>query len=278
MRAPVHKEDMMFGYVTADITNLTKEEKAKYKAHYCGLCHVLKEKYGNAGTSLLSYDMTFLEMLLSDLTDSKETSGTERCITNPIKEHRYITTECTAYAADMQMMLAYYSALDDQADEGKGSSALKKTEPYMKELAEKYPRQDIVLRNELSMLADDQNRKIKDAELLSRHSGTFLGEVFVMDEKSFFRDDLWALGYGLGRFVYIMDAWCDRKKDARKGIFNPLPADASWDDVKEMLISAAADASAALERLPLDEHISILRNVLYSGIWLRGEHSKEKRR
>ena len=54
----------MFGYVTADIANMSKEEKACYKAHYCGLCHVLKERYGAAGTSLLSYDMTFLEMLL----------------------------------------------------------------------------------------------------------------------------------------------------------------------------------------------------------------------
>ena len=43
-----------------------------------------------------------------------------------------------------------------------------------------------------------------------------------------------------------------------------------------MLLSAAADASAAFERLPLDEHISILRNVLYSGIWLHGEHRKGK--
>ena len=268
----------MFGYVLANASSLSKEEKEEYKAHYCGLCRVLRENYGQKAMLALSYDMVFLEMTLSDLTDSEETKGMERCVPHPVREHAYTVTPFTAYAADMQMMLAYYSALDDQADEGKGSSALKKTEPYMKELAEKYPRQDIVLRNELSMLADDQNRKIKDAELLSRHSGTFLGEVFVMDEKSFFRDDLWALGYGLGRFVYIMDAWCDRKKDARKGIFNPLPADASWDDVKEMLISAAADASAALERLPLDEHISILRNVLYSGIWLRGEHSKEKRR
>ena len=71
VRASVREEDMMFGYVTADIANMSKEEKACYKAHYCGLCHVLKERYGTAGTSLLSYDMTFLEMLLSDLNDAE---------------------------------------------------------------------------------------------------------------------------------------------------------------------------------------------------------------
>ena len=267
----------MFGYVTADIANLTKDEKARYKAHYCGLCHVLKEKYGSAGTSLLSYDMTFLEMLLSDLTDSEEKSGMERCATSPIKEHRFITTACTGYAADMQMLLAYYAALDDNADEGRGKSALRKTEQFIEALKEKYPRQNLVISKELSLLADDEMRDVRAPELMARHSGTFLGEVFVMDESSFFRDDLWALGYGLGRFIYLMDAWCDRKKDARKGLYNPLDADAGWESVKEMLLSAAADASAALERLPLDENISILRNVIYSGIWLRGEHKKKER-
>ena len=110
----------MFGYVTADIKGLSKEERATYKAHYCGLCHVLKERYGSIGTSSLSYDMTFLEMLLSDLNDRKETEGSERCSVHPIKEHTYIYTDSTGYAADMQMLLGYYSLLDNIHDEGKG--------------------------------------------------------------------------------------------------------------------------------------------------------------
>lgn len=266
----------MFGYVTADIANMSKEEKACYKAHYCGLCHVLKERYGTAGTSLLSYDMTFLEMLLSDLNDAEEHRGTERCATSPIKEHLYITTSCTGYAADMQMLLAYFSAIDDEADEGKGKAVLRKAEPYIGRLRDEYPRQASAAERELKLLMEDEKAGTHDAELLSRHSGTIIGEIFVMDDSSFFRDDMRALGYGLGRFIYLMDAWCDRKKDARKGLFNPLGPDACWDDAKEMLLSAAADASAAFERLPLDEHISILRNVLYSGIWLHGEHRKGK--
>ncbi len=263
----------MFGYITADAGNLSKEEKSRYKAHYCGLCHILKEKYGSIGTSMLSYDMTFLEMVLSDLNDDDETAGSERCVTHPLKEHSYAYTESTRYTADMQMILSFYSALDDVEDEGKSQGTVRKLAPFMDDLRAKYPRQCEAIEREVKALKDDPS---KDPVELSKHSGIFTGEVFVMDESSFFRDDLRALGYGLGRFVYLMDAWCDRKKDARKGVFNPIGKDAEWNNVKEMLVDAASEASAALERLPLDQHIQILRNVVYSGIWLRTSGKKEE--
>lgn len=36
----------MFGFIRANIKDLSEESKARYKAAYCGLCHVLGEKYG----------------------------------------------------------------------------------------------------------------------------------------------------------------------------------------------------------------------------------------
>ena len=50
----------MFGYVTAQKSELKMREYYKYKAYYCGLCKVLQEKYGIAGQLTLTYDMTFL--------------------------------------------------------------------------------------------------------------------------------------------------------------------------------------------------------------------------
>ncbi len=266
----------MFGYVAADIKRLTKEERAIYKAHYCGLCHVLKERYGSLGTSSLSYDMTFLEMVLSDLNDKSETEGTERCLAHPLKEHRFIYTDSTYYVADMQMMLGYYSLLDKIHDEGKGEKDEAKYRTIISELDAKYPRQGGRLREELEKLRIGEEKKETDAEKMALLTGNFLGEIFVDDDKSFFRDDLRTLGCGLGRFVYILDAWCDRKKDKKKGSYNPFTADTDREMVREMLTDAAATASAAFERLPLDQHVSILRNILYSGIWIRFEVTEKK--
>ena len=122
-------------------------------------------------------------------------------------------------------------------------------------------------------LHDDGSEYMELALSFSR-TGEMISEIFVMDENSFFSEDLRALGLGLGRFVYLMDGWCDRKKDAKHGVYNPFGPSASWDEAKELMIDAAAEAGAAFERLPLDQHVPILRNILYSGIWMRARREE----
>ena len=69
-----------------------------------------------------------------------------------------------------------------------------------------------------------------------------------------------------------MDAAEDLKKDRQKGSFNPLIAYCEREDYADfrtgMLTSTLAEAAAAFEWLPIVEHTEILRNILYSGIWL----------
>lgn len=257
----------MFGNVIPSRKDMTDEEKAKYRAHYCGLCHVLNERYGKQGRLSLSFDMVFLELLLSDLMDKEETKGRERCPIRPLKDHDYIFTDMTGYAADMQMLLSYYSLLDDIHDEGKGEKREKKISPIMPAIESRYPRQSEALRNGLKALSERESANDSDPEAMALAFGRILSEVFIPDEKSFFRDDLGAIGCGLGRFIYLMDAYRDRKKDRKKGLYNPLSGSLDDKRIEEMLIDAASTASSAFERLPLDQHVSLLRNILYSGIW-----------
>ena len=106
--------------------------------------------------------------------------------------------------------------------------------------------------------------------------GRILGEIFVQDDEDFFASELRLIGCGLGRFIYILDAYNDRVKDQKKGLYNPLGQEMSNDEVKELLLDAASIASAAFERLPLDEYIPILRNILYSGIWTKFKAEDKK--
>ena len=57
----------MFGYVITNCKTLSEEERARFRAMYCGMCHTLKKRYGNLSRFTLSYDMTFLAMVLSAL-------------------------------------------------------------------------------------------------------------------------------------------------------------------------------------------------------------------
>lgn len=64
----------MFGYITVNQPELRIREYDMYHSYYCGLCRVLKERYGRVGQITLSYDMTFVLMLLSGLYEPETVS------------------------------------------------------------------------------------------------------------------------------------------------------------------------------------------------------------
>ena len=55
----------MFGYVTIRKDDLKVKDYNKYQAYYCGLCQDIKEAYGKKGQAMLTFDMTFLSILLT---------------------------------------------------------------------------------------------------------------------------------------------------------------------------------------------------------------------
>ena len=61
----------MFGYVTVRKEDLKIKDYEKYHAYYCGVCQDLKEAYGMKGQATLTYDMTFLAILLTGLYEDK---------------------------------------------------------------------------------------------------------------------------------------------------------------------------------------------------------------
>ena len=102
----------MFGYIQADRTRLDEEQAARYRAVYCGLCRTLRREYGAISRLALTYDMTFLAMLLASLYEPDEQSGQERCAPHPLRPHEYAQTEFSSYAAAMNVLLAREACLD----------------------------------------------------------------------------------------------------------------------------------------------------------------------
>ena len=56
----------MFGYVRPSVRDLPEEELDRFRAMYCGLCHTLSRRYGQAARFILNYDFTYLAILLSE--------------------------------------------------------------------------------------------------------------------------------------------------------------------------------------------------------------------
>jgi hypothetical protein len=78
------------------------------------------------------------------------------------------------------------------------------------------------------------------------------------------------LGDALGRFIYVMDAVLDQEADARTGSWNPVARFREEHGVfqeRPALELLIGEAAAAFERLPLEQDLDLLRNILYSGVW-----------
>ena len=145
----------MFGCLIANQALLSDSEKARYKGCYCGLCRVLKERHGLFGRVALTYDMTFLVLVLTSMLEPEEMRGMERCLAHPGRKHFYWQNTLTEYAADMNVALAYHNCRDDFLDDGSAvgfweAEMLQGQYAVIKTL---YPRQCETMERELDALA-----------------------------------------------------------------------------------------------------------------------------
>ena len=115
----------MFGYIIVNKQELKFREFDVYQSYYCGLCQSLKERFGRRGQLTLSYDMTFVALLLSALYDEPVESSTCKCVAHPFEAHATSRSVFTDYAADMNLLLSYYKCLDDWTDERKWKGRLR---------------------------------------------------------------------------------------------------------------------------------------------------------
>lgn len=272
----------MFGYVTVAAGALSPERQARYRACYCGLCHELHRRYGLRGRMTLSFDMTFLYLLLTSLYEPEEHETTARCLPHPFKPHTYMTNDLCGYCCDMNVVLAYYKGLDDWQDDrslpGRAQAALLKR--AYREVSAAYPQTCATIERCLKKIAAREARGEPSPDGAANLTAEMLGAIYR------YGDGLWAptlarVGEGLGRFVYLMDAYEDLPGDLRRNRYNPLGAYGERKDyetfVKDSLTLLIAESTDAFETLPLVKDMDILRNILYAGCWARYEQIRARR-
>lgn len=264
----------MFGYVTISANELPQPARERYQAYYCGLCRVLKQRFGNIGRLTLSNDMTFLYILLSSLYEPEEAITQGRCLPHPAKPRPSLCNELAAYCADMNIALAYHKCRDDWADDrnwvSKAEAAL--LQKAYRQVETRHPEKCAAIEHCLEDIGRLEHAAVLEPDAPANLTARMLGEIFV------YKADLWAvplrtIGEGLGRFIYLMDAYDDLPADVRRKRYNPLAPTRDQPDFealcRDALTYVAAEASSAFELLPTVQDVDILRNILYSGIWMR---------
>lgn len=261
----------MFGFVTANTKELNKAELKRYCSIYCGICRGIRSASGQIGRLSLSYDMTFLALLLMSLYEPEEGGGSNACMLHPIQKRPWVENEFVSYAADMNIALAYYNCMDDWSDDH--SHTAKAMAGYLRNsmprIVSQYPRQCDAM-----IVCIEQLRELEEANCPNPdESANCFGQL--MAELLVYQEDLWAaslreMGMALGRFIYLADAAVDYRKDRRKGKFNPYLAmgmEEDWAKWDEYLILCMGRCTEYFEKLPLVQDKSILDNILYSGVW-----------
>ncbi len=265
----------MFGYIVINKAEMKFKDYDMYHSYYCGLCKRLKACYGRRGQMTLSFDMTFLIVLLTGLYEPETTLETVSCIAHPLEKHQARTNIFTDYAAAMNLVLSYYKCKDDWHDEGHRKSYLAARVLHSKMTAVKnqFPEKVSRIAATLKKLSFYEQEQEMNLDKMAGLFGDIMAEIFA------YRKDEWEIslrkaGFFLGKFIYLMDAYEDVEKDIKSGSYNPLKTAFQTDDdfaenCKQLLTLMIAECSREFEKLPILLHADILRNILYSGVWCR---------
>lgn len=265
----------MFGYIVVNPKALAEDRQQRFRAMYCGLCRTLRKRHGLVTSAALSYDLTFLALLLNAVYEPGEQTLMERCLAHPTRQHAYVSTPVLDYAADMNVALAYHKLRDNWCDDKNllaagGSALLLKA---YRNVEKAWPRRCAAIEKWIDQIRRLEQENALEIDPPVNATGKLLGELFVWPGQAQWAEDLQTVGDGLGRFVYFMDAYDDLPRDLRRGSYNPLKPLRDREDFEQMcktaLMMMAADAADAFERLPVVTDADILRNVLYSGVWTR---------
>ncbi len=275
----------MLGYVKVYQPQLKMGEFEQYRGVYCSLCRTLGKRYGMVAQMALSYDVTFLVLLLMAL--SEECVGFEKghCVYNPCKR-RLKCGEHSAFAfgADVSVLLMHHRLQDTVADSrfakrmaaGAAQSVSKRE---YRRAANRLPQTDRLFSECMKRQNELEKNKTASLDAAAEPTATMLSHlcsINASDEKQ--RRVLERLGYCLGSWVYRMDAVDDLADDVKHNTYNPLRFSHSLttDDTEaiqqvrqDMLFSLnalLAECKAAYDLLTIHHFDGILRNILDYGM------------
>ncbi len=274
----------MFGYIKANKPEMRVKEYEMYKAVYCSLCRELGKGYGPAARFTLSYDFTFLGVLLLAMEQDCPHFGKRRCAFNPLIKCNCIKqqSESLQFTSAVAMCMIYYKLLDDLRD-SKLPARIGKRMIYplfalaRRRARKRFPTVDETVGRAMERQSAVEHGPFQGTDHASDPTAGALAEIFAsraQDEAS--RRVLHLLGYCVGKWVYLIDALDDMEDDLKRGGYNPIALKyglRQGDDLSTAKRETVAtlnvcvqQAGAALELLNIKRYYDILANIIYLGL------------
>ncbi|HWQ79651.1 MAG TPA: DUF5685 family protein [Anaerovoracaceae bacterium] len=285
----------MLGYIKPDKPELKIKEFEIYGGYYCGICKSIGRRYGQFPRLALNYDSVFLAILTAAVSTDAEHIEIERCVIHPAKKRTilYDSPEID-YAADILLLLAYYKLKDDYRDDRslKSAAAAALMGGTFHKLSDSVPEKCAYVRERLRELTRLEDENCPSIDRSAEPFAKLMEEVFdypglkkeenAAELSQIFR----RIGYHLGKWIYLIDAYDDIDDDLKKKSFNPLPIQFEFDPAKESVSQFKERIRERVERnlmlylaeiakgcglLKLEKNQGLIENILYFGLMRKTE-------
>jgi len=276
----------MFGYIFPDKPELKVKEYELFKAYYCGLCKSIGSQCGQLERFILNYDSSFLGLFLSSFKSSPEVIEFEGCIVNPLKKKPVVKeSDALNYAADMNVILAYYKLKDDYEDDRskKALALMGVFHSAFKNASRRNPQKAEVIQKWLKTLSEIESRGTSSIDEASEPFAKLTEEIFLYEPLCTSQDVekiLRWFGYNIGKWIYLIDAYDDIEKDIEHKNFNPILNEFCYnnekvEEFKERIVGninftltyTLSQVGKAFELLDIVKNKEILRNIIYGGMY-----------
>jgi len=277
----------MFGYITPDKPELKIKEFEIFRGYYCGVCRAIAKRAGHRGRFILSYDSAFLALLLDSLNSSPVSGKPGRCPIHPLNK-RFIVNygSVLEFSSDINILLAYYNLKDKWQDEKKlyspvGMLALRRG---YKRIKKKYP--DLVrdIEKDLSTLNELEHSRCGHMDEASEPFAGIMQKVFEYSAGcDSVKKALGWIGYNLGKWIYLLDAYDDIEDNIKSGAYNPLVIQFQYGEnenvesfrqrikkeVEFILVYCLSEMEKAFSLLDVKKNDGILENIIYRGLLVK---------
>lgn len=264
----------MFGYIRAAKGDLKVKEYEFYKSVYCTLCKTMGREYSPLSRFTLSYDFTFLALLNMALKDSCDALEKKHCVFNPLKKCVFCKNdENIQLSAAAAVILNYYKVLDNINDE----KGLKKlgfiiAKPFFKspykKAVKRYPEIDKTVFEYITEQSEVERDINASLDAAADPTAKMLSNLFMLLSDDYSQKRvLNRLGYCMGRYIYLIDAYCDLEDDINHNSFNPLKTRENPKElISQQLYFCINEACKAFELLEIIKYKDILGNIIYLGL------------
>ena len=231
-----------------------------------------------------------MAVLLSSVQEDEPVICPGRCIANPMTKRGMVSLDpVLSYAAAANVLLVWFKILDDWQDNHSLKALLLMPLMYgkKKKAQKRYPALCESISRALASLSSLEKEKTPQADAPAAAFGSLMAalcdtELAGAEEN---RRIMSHAGDLLGRLIYLLDAWEDRKEDAKKGSYNPfLIEPVAKEDMQATFDYMLADLADSLGLLTYKRNETIIENIVYLGlrqvtdkVLLDQDRKKEKR-